>query len=561
MNDKGRDFLWIVICGATVTLMLRPFQNTPFIDDWAYAWSVEQLLQRGQIRLLDWSVHPNFAQILWGWIFCLPTGFSFVALRASTFVLALTGLCAFYMLLRDLNVSRRDALMGVAVLGFNPVFFVLSFTFMTDIPFLAATIVAAWAFVRALRERSDWWLAAAAVLGIAAICVRWVGLVLPLAMLMALLLQWGDWGRRAHRVMIAMLPLGLAVLLLLLRPGLIEHVADLSLIKDSAVNRFDNLRFALPLLPRMIVWVVAFVSLSVGVMLLPLTLASDWRSSWRRWMLAMAVVAGCVLVAWLTDAKDFLPLNEGSTWAWNELGAAKPLIPGYEAPTVEPWWLWLLGGVGMASCACAAVVAGSRRRKEANADPVAASSSVCAETCGFFTWLLAGFLLLLALLWLLYDRYYLPLLPPVIALLLMRGSIHRTKLATAGIACLAAISLVGTYDHLQLNRALWGAVEHLRQRGAGDSDINGGYVVNGWLQYAHPKNAPRDSRGLIAVAGVISNETTSRYRICLRPLQDWKRLATYPARRWFGGADMIYVLEHTAVTRVSPAAKAKGTSP
>jgi len=34
------DCVWIVLCGALVEVALWPFQDTPFIDDWVYAWSV-----------------------------------------------------------------------------------------------------------------------------------------------------------------------------------------------------------------------------------------------------------------------------------------------------------------------------------------------------------------------------------------------------------------------------------------------------------------------------------------------------------------------------------------
>jgi hypothetical protein len=54
----------VAILGVTflAAAALQPFQNTPFIDDWVYAWSVEQLLREGRLQLLDFSVHLNVAQ-------------------------------------------------------------------------------------------------------------------------------------------------------------------------------------------------------------------------------------------------------------------------------------------------------------------------------------------------------------------------------------------------------------------------------------------------------------------------------------------------------------------
>jgi hypothetical protein len=72
--------------------------------------------------VLNYADNANVAQILWGSLFCLPFGFSFTALRVSTWLLAVGGLCGLYLLLRELEVSRRDAILGTATLGVYPVF-------------------------------------------------------------------------------------------------------------------------------------------------------------------------------------------------------------------------------------------------------------------------------------------------------------------------------------------------------------------------------------------------------------------------------------------------------
>ncbi len=76
--------VYFVVC----SLLLHPYDNLPFVDDWTYAWSVEQLLKTGELRISDWSAHYPLAQILWGALFSLPFGFSFSTLRVSTVVLA-----------------------------------------------------------------------------------------------------------------------------------------------------------------------------------------------------------------------------------------------------------------------------------------------------------------------------------------------------------------------------------------------------------------------------------------------------------------------------------------
>src|SRR5207237_3075565 len=104
---------------------------------------------------------------------------------------ALLALCALDLLLRELGVGRRDALLGVALLGLNPIFFMLSATFMTDVPFLAAALWATLAIVMAIHRQSDRWLVAFAVFSAVASAVRVVAIVLPLAGVLVLLLHAG----------------------------------------------------------------------------------------------------------------------------------------------------------------------------------------------------------------------------------------------------------------------------------------------------------------------------------------------------------------------------------
>jgi 4-amino-4-deoxy-L-arabinose transferase-like glycosyltransferase len=176
---RGLDLAGIAVGWLAAAQLLQPFQNTPFIDDWGYAWSVERLLQTGDLRILDLSVHPNPVQILWGTLFCLPFGFSFTALRLSTWVVGLLGPWGMYLLLRDEEVNRRDTLLGTACLGTYPIYVVLSFTFMTDVPLVVCAIWASVAFLRATRRRSDAWLWAAVGLSCAAVGIRIVGPCCP----------------------------------------------------------------------------------------------------------------------------------------------------------------------------------------------------------------------------------------------------------------------------------------------------------------------------------------------------------------------------------------------
>jgi hypothetical protein len=159
--DSWKDRLSLIgITGILVatTLLVAVYApaDVPFIDDWTYAWSVQHYLQTGTLRMLEWSAHYPLAQILWGALFSQLLGFSFVVLRLSTLVLAWAGLLAFFLTLRELGIPPFRAGLGTLVVWCNPLFFLLSHSFMTDVPFISAMNGALLVYVRWVNRRSTW---------------------------------------------------------------------------------------------------------------------------------------------------------------------------------------------------------------------------------------------------------------------------------------------------------------------------------------------------------------------------------------------------------------------
>ncbi|MBI5396970.1 MAG: hypothetical protein HZA91_16865 [Verrucomicrobia bacterium] len=68
-------------------------------------------------------------------------------------------------------------------------------------------------------------------------------------------------------------------------------------------------------------------------------------------------------------------------------------------------------------------------------------------------------------------------------------------------------------------------------------------MVNGWFQYAHPQDAPRDAKGAIVVPGMTTDFVSLRYKIANAPQAGWKELRAFPYRRWLGRSGKIHVLE------------------
>jgi hypothetical protein len=68
---------WKPLCALAAFFVLAAlaagaWRDVPVIDDWTYAWSVEQLLIHGRLAVLDWSAVFPVGPAVWGaWLLVL----------------------------------------------------------------------------------------------------------------------------------------------------------------------------------------------------------------------------------------------------------------------------------------------------------------------------------------------------------------------------------------------------------------------------------------------------------------------------------------------------------
>jgi len=455
---------WLLAAFLAAVALSLPFTNVPVIDDWAYAFSVEELLSSGRFRILDYSCRYNLAQVLWGSLFSLPSGFSFVALRLSTVALLIPGLLAFHDLLRR-RTSESVALWTTALLAFNPVFFRLSLSFMTDVPLIASVAIAFWLFERGIRLERASWRVAGMLVAVAAYLVRELAIVAPAALLCAALVR----DPRSK-------PATIGALALLAAAGFALEFWWISSVQGSTTGlalRTGGLRYVLDVPPSLYVGALLRMLLTTAAFAAPLALASLRRNDWG-WVIA---VGGSVAIAALLA--DAVPFGRSEVLSPLGLGMSRALLPG-EAQLASVGQLMrafalAAGAASLALLARELIELARRGWKRCEAlDAMWMAFGVGA----------AGALLVL---WLWQDRYDLVLLPSALwlaALRVQRLSWNRPGLQVA-VACFALLGVLGTRDDFELNRAAWRAEAALREAGVAAADIDGGYVLNGWRLYAH----------------------------------------------------------------------------
>lgn len=348
------DLSIVALLWSISIIIVNPLGNFPMIDDEFYERAVRSLLEAGSYRPPEANM-TFVTNLLWGALFCLPEGVSFTALRLSTLFASLFGLFGLYILVRDLRQPRWICLAVTLTLAFNPAYYALSHTFMTDVLFTAICIGAAVFFARALRSGSDFDIVLGTLLALGATLSRQIGMAIPLAFAVAVLLQHGS---TRQTILRAVSPTGICLLGYL---GLNHFLAGsgrlpvlYNLYTNVEVSTFTHLRTAFTTPISNIYCTVVYL----GLFLLPILLCTIGYLFRSRTKGVFAVAAaGAVIVALGAVIRtlrfgwsNFMPLPEGHIL--RETGLGLPWLQGAnQLPSLpEAFWICvtLLAFIGAA---------------------------------------------------------------------------------------------------------------------------------------------------------------------------------------------------------------------
>jgi hypothetical protein len=438
--------------------------------------------------------------------------------------------------LRELGVRRFLAWLGTLTLWCNPVFFVLSDSFMTDVPFVSVMNTAILFYVRWVNRGRTPDLLLGSGLAIVAFLIRQLGAGLALVPLGYLLLARVIGGERRA------LPWAQIICLLLPFLGIGLTLWWIKAVHGETrvyIEKAHNLRLLLAISGWIYVRELLHVLLHLGLILWPLAWTAFGRLSKHALVGAagtLAVLSGVVL--W---REGTLPNPLGLMLTWDELGLANALVTREVAHRQLP--LWTQGvALGVSSSGAVVILAalwdGLRRWPLGVRQPA---------TVLFLNGLLQG--LLLGVLWLFYDRYYLPLLPGVIALLLC--TLRPTKavkiIGVVGVLLWGAVAVSGTIDQFRRHLTVAEARTWLLQRGVAPGHIDAGYALNGWWLYAHAQGGP-PRPGLEPDVPWITGWASLPYRISGAVEPSYTVVRSYTWRPLWAASDTVYVLEHTAAS-------------
>ncbi len=541
--------LSLFVLSALIVPTMTP---APVGDDWVYARSVEILLHEGRLQILDLSVVTLVFQVFWGALFAFLFGDTFGALRLSTVTLALASGWACYGLCRELGVDRTRSALGTAAYLFNPLAFVLAFSFMTDPQFTALLVIASLGYLRGLRpgprRRPDnLALLAGSIVAACAFLVRQQGALIPLAVVLALIL-----GRRlrldlpsaALVVRIVAVPVAAVVAYycwLILVQGVPEQQQSFTRsMREAGWGQswllFQRLTFieamylGLFTLPLFAAALVALAKVSHIRSALGWTIVAAWA--------AMLLIGLAVFAAY---GHDIPPMPR------------MPYIPQYLGPTGlgpsdlhggRPWLVgWGFLGWVTAVCTLSSLlfvlalcrrIPAPRRPDTTRAGAGILLSIALWQVLGvlppsfhFRNWIISV------------DRYLLPLLPFALCLGLWALRNVRLALPAAWIvaAAFAALAVFGTRDFLVLQGATWSLDYAATEIGVPLTQLDGGASWDGYYlwEYSRANGIQPQTRDGPWWTSLFGPATDSSYIVSTGPRPGYTILGQVEYSSWLDG--------------------------
>jgi hypothetical protein len=504
---------------AVAIAFANPRGNFPIDDDWDFALATWRFAETGHFHFTAFTAVSLRAQVLWGALWTRLFGESFDVLRASTLVLAAVTLVIVHRMLLRADVPRFGRVVATLALGFHPIFFWSSCTFMTEVPFVFASAVALACFVRAFDDERLVWLIAGCAAALVACFVRQTGITLLAAPLVLAL-----WQRRKHYAAVIGGTIALFGIIFLLKPEWLTGSMS-----EFAVHfrMWTEATFRLPEQIAVFDHYATFNAQNCALFFLPLVvpLAIVFARNSRRLDFAIAGVLTVVLFARVQSLVSggmampyFISPYCCDVFAGNifaDFGLGPPALAG-SYPFRLPYAARLVITYASVLLAATLIWAVLRRAAHTNASLLALGSALFGSLALFGSGLYV-------------DRYSLDSAwPLVIALPLMLPWQSRAVRGTSvvALAIIAIFSTLAVQEYFSWNRARWRAISDLRARGVAVTSINAG--AEPFYLYELSKGDQRMRR--IHQFGVGDRPYTFAYE----PLAGKRVIARYPYQGWFG---------------------------
>lgn len=522
-------FLWLL-----AIILVDPIREFPLNDDWVYAWSVVQLMEHGSFMIHDWVAMTLLGHIFWGSLFTSIFGFSFSILRISTLLMSLGGVLISYKIFQELFGDRRKAFLFSLLIAFNPVFFNLSFTYMTDLTFYGMVVLSGYFYIRSFREGDRHSIYFATLFATFAVLTRQVGLFVPLSAFLGILILKGNIFHKStlvyflHTVFVAAVMFGY-IFWLEITGGKPDSFRDAGGLVETGV-------FVPVLFQRWVDHTGRWLA-ETGLWFLPVVLFFTLRTwnYFKRYILAAGIPTLLLSVAIVLQTSHFPGGNIFHVMGLGPLTLTDAYLFG-----MKPWSAWhevithllralaLAGGILLSwlLMANAVDVFTHIRKPQDHLTKVKLFSFI--QIIIYQAVFLSSYTY--------FDRYGIILFVPVLIMISPSGAMRKGPVRwerpvyAVFAALLILFSIAATRDYLAWNEARWDAALELEESGIPPGRIDGGHEYNGWHGTSFDKYGRWDPAAF-------------DYLLAFRSLEGYEVIGTQPWTRLIPyGREEIFVL-------------------
>ncbi len=524
---------------AVAIILIRPHGNFPLNDDWDFALPTWHFARTGQFHFSQFTAVSLRALVLWGAMWTRAFGESFEVLRASTLTLSAATIILVNHILARAGIVRSLRILTTLAFMFHPIFIWASCTYMTEVPYVFASMLAFLFFYRGISEERTGFIVSGCAAAFVATFVRETGVETLAAALVVLLIAKPK-NRRAAAITIGVALALFATTFFFRREWLTGSPEELS----NHFKMWTEATFRTPEQIEVIADYTTWNAQNVALFFLPLSLILLFAR--RHWSRGETLLAGVIAIPifirvndavsrglpmpYFTLTGNFMLGNILTNWGLGPPTLSEVWSRQYDYPftTSMAWRLALTWGSALLAALLVATIVISVARRPttfallAAAFAVVGTAGLCAS--GIYV-----------------DRYAWDAAWSVGLLLPLFVPWERRAARAVAIAALVAVAIfdVGSMqEYFSWNRARWTGYRELLARGVPPVAIDGG---------SEPFN-------LYEVAGVtqkrrrqlIFAHPPQTYVISFHALPGMRVEREIPFEGWFGRHHgVVYVLRRT----------------
>jgi hypothetical protein len=512
-------------------VLLYPLANGPVADSWIYGEAARWFRATGEIKFPGFTETMPVAQVIYGAAWSSIFGTSAPSLDLANTFLGIIGALLMYALAIRCGARPWQALAAAGLLVCNPCYLFLSFSFMSEVPFLTAMLGSQLAFACADGEKQLRYLWLSASLAVVAFAVRPFGGAAILGSMGAIFIydRLRPAGSHASIVQMALtlMPfvfalLGCAVIWIWLTVvrtppwKLTQNAQLMAFVFSISLKEYVRMGMLGPLL-------------YLGIVLSPLALLRVASKDTGR-VLALGVgilVATLILVR--SEGQHASTPEMSCFGGWSNALILRGMPFRFEWHDAWRYAIELLGSIGAAALIFAAI--------EVIPKLTRASAAVFLAAAVYWAAMFP--------LWFFSDRYFLLLVPAGALMLALAPLPQKFPAQVAAFAMTAAMGLMslgGTYSYHRGLTAVMAARDMLEKKGIRRAAIDAGYELNGLDLYKFARSG-EDTLPQKLEVPLITTSKGSEYTIAMRPLPETEVIGTilWPGPFGFGSREMYVV--------------------